>query len=53
MGFNGKKVIIFWSQSLYALDYTFVVCGFKLYFFMPRELKMFAKKFDNVRFCHV
>ena len=25
MGFNGEKVIIFWSQPLYALDYTYVV----------------------------
>ena len=29
MGVNGEKIIIFWSQSLYALDYTYVVCGFK------------------------
>jgi hypothetical protein len=25
MGFNGEKVIIFWSQSLHALDYTLFV----------------------------
>ena len=36
MGFNGHKAIIFWSQSLYALVYTNVVCGFKIYFFMLR-----------------
>ena len=30
MVYNGEKVIIFWSQSFYAPDYTYVVCGFKL-----------------------
>ena len=25
MGFKGEKVIIFWSQYLYAPDYTYVV----------------------------
>ena len=50
MGFNGEKVIIFWSQSLYAPDYTYVVRGFKRYFFSQRKLNIFVKNFDNVRF---
>ena len=47
MGSNGEKVIIFWSQYLYAPDYTYVVFGFKGSFFMQRKLKDFAKKFDT------
>ena len=48
MGFNGHKAIIFWSQSLYALDYTNVVCGFKIYFFMLRVWPFIAQLFKAV-----
>ena len=50
MSFNGEKVIIFWFPSLYALDYTYVACRFKLQFFMQRKQKRIARKFGNVRF---
>ena len=43
-----NEVIIFCSQSLYALDYTYVVCEFKGLFFMQRKLQFIVKKFDNV-----
>ena len=51
MGFNAQKVIIFWSQSFYVPDYTYVACGFKWSFFMQRKQLFIMKKFDNFRFC--